>query len=78
MQRVVRSIIPPAGGLRDRVALFTGREYAKGIAEKKKRILMFFRPPGRYLQVSIFTPYMLFQAEPRPVVRSYVVLCICC
>ena len=37
MQRVVRSIISPAGGLRDRVALFTGREYAKGIAEKKKR-----------------------------------------
>ena len=39
MQRVVRSIISPAGGLRDRVALFTGREYAKGIAEKKRKIL---------------------------------------
>ena len=37
LQRVVRSIISPAGGLRDRVALFTGREYAKGIAEKKKK-----------------------------------------
>ena len=39
LQRVVRSIISPAGGLRDRVGVFSGREYAKGIAEEKKKPL---------------------------------------
>ena len=59
MQRVVRSIISPAGGLRDRVALFTGREYAKGIAEKKKNPA---GPNAHSVCVAVFADFADFSA----------------